>query len=59
MKIHTHNTLPSTRDFWWQIVLFPTVSIFNRVDADSYVAANFEWLFWSFTINVQYGNQGR
>jgi len=55
IKAHAHNTLPTSRDYWWQIVLLPTISIFNRVDAESYVAINFEWLFWSFTTTVEYG----
>jgi len=41
------------------VVLLPTISIFNRVDAESYAAINFEWLFWSFTVTVEYGiNKG-
>ncbi len=59
IKAHGHNTLPTSKDYWWQIVLLPTISIFNRVDAESYAAINFEWLFWSFTVTVEYGiNKG-
>jgi hypothetical protein len=47
----TFNTLPSKKDSFWQVVIFPTISVLNSLDRnDSYVAINTEWLFWSFTI---------
>ena len=54
MKLQTYNTLPNNTDYWWQIVLLPTISLFNRVDKESYVAINLEWLFWSITITTDY-----
>lgn len=59
IKTHAHNTLPTSKDYWWQVVLFPTISIFNRVDKMSYLAVNLEYLFWSFTVIINYGNKRR
>lgn len=59
IKTHAHNTLPSQKDYWWQVVLFPTISIFNRVDKMSYLAVNLEYLFWSFTVIIDYGTKRR
>ena len=56
MNIQTsvYNTLPNTKDHWWQVVLLPTVSIMNNIQKhDPYVAINLEWLFWSFTTIVK------
>jgi hypothetical protein len=55
MRITTaaFNTLPSTKDHFWQVVIFPTISVLKNIDAhDQYTAINFEWLFWSFTIMI-------
>jgi hypothetical protein len=51
VKLATFNTLPSKRDHFWQFVILPTISVLNSVvRKDSYIAFNFEWLFWSLTI---------
>lgn len=51
IKLAKFNTLPSKKDNFWQVVILPTISILNSIDrSDDYVAVNFEWLFWSFTI---------
>jgi hypothetical protein len=53
MKARSFNTLPSKKDGFWQIVLFPTISILKGIDPyDPYTAINFEWLFWAFTIII-------
>jgi hypothetical protein len=58
IQIKTYNTLPSSKDHWWQVVLFPTVSIMNNIQKhDPYVAINIEYLFWSFTTIVNYGKK--
>jgi hypothetical protein len=60
IKTSLHNTLPSKKDHWWQVVLFPTVSIMNNIQKyDPYVAINFEYLFWSFTTIISYGKKGQ
>jgi hypothetical protein len=59
MRISTkvYNTLPTEESHWWQVVLIPTVAIMNNIqDFDPYVAINIEWLFWSFTTILSYGN---
>lgn len=49
----TFNTMPSTKDLFWQVVILPTVSVLKSIDIhDPYTAINFEWLFWSFTIMI-------
>ena len=49
-----YNTLPNKKDHWWQIVLFPTISIMNNIQKHNpYVAVNLEWLFWSFTTIIK------
>ena len=56
MRVHTftYNTMPNERDSFWQIVLFPTCSILSSVDeADRYIAVNFEWLYWSFSMTFR------
>jgi hypothetical protein len=53
MKARVFNTLPSKKDGFWQIVLFPTISILKGIDPnDPYTAVSFEWLFWSFTVII-------
>jgi len=50
MKIATFNTYPSKKDHFWQVVLIPTVTVLNNIDAhDNYIATSVEWLFWSVT----------
>lgn len=44
------NTLPDKKDDFWQVVIFPTISIVNSLYTyDKYVCVSFEWLFWSLT----------
>lgn len=51
IKTATFNTLPSKKDHFWQLVIIPTISVLNSITKrDAYIAFNFEWLFWSFTI---------
>lgn len=51
LNLRLFNTLPTKKDPFFQIVLIPTVSLLNSISRDDkYVAVNFEWLFWSFTI---------
>jgi hypothetical protein len=58
IQIKTYNTLPSSKDHWWQIVLFPTVSIMNNVQRhDPYIAINIEYLFWSLTTIINHGKK--
>lgn len=39
------STLPGRHP--WQVVLFPTVSVYNEA---SHTVVNLEWLFWLVTI---------
>lgn len=56
----TFNTLPNKKDSFWQVVIFPTISVLNSLDRnDSYVAINTEWLFWSFTIILSSNDKRR
>ena len=56
IKFAPYNTLPNSGSHWWQMVLIPTVSIMNNIQKyDPYVAINIEWLFWSFTTVINYG----
>jgi hypothetical protein len=57
LNVKMYNTLPTSKSHWWQVVLFPTVSIMNNIQKhDPYVALNIEWLFWSFTTIISYGS---
>lgn len=48
------NTLPSKKEWFWQVVLLPTISVLRNVEKNPpYVAVNFEWLFWSFSLIFQ------
>jgi hypothetical protein len=59
LNIKTYNTLPTKKSHWWQIVLFPTVSLMNNIQKnDPYVAVNIEYLFWSITTILSYGKKG-
>lgn len=58
MKINTvrFNTYPNNKDHFWQIVLFPTISVLNNINKyDRHIAINFEWFFWSITFIITYG----
>jgi len=54
MKVKAFNTLPNSKDQFWQVVLLPTISILKSPDVyDPYTAVNFEWLFWSVTFLIK------
>jgi hypothetical protein len=58
IKLNMYNTLPNSKAHWWQVVLLPTVSVMNNIQKyEPYIAFNFEWLFWSFTIIITYGEK--
>lgn len=53
MKIATFNTMPNSKDNFWQITLLPTICILKSVDYyDQYTAINCEWLFWSVSFII-------
>ena len=53
MSIKLFNTLPTAKDYFWQVVLMPTITILrNRESEKSYTVFSFEWLFWSITTIV-------
>lgn len=54
MRVKTFNTLPSKKDSFWQVILFPTICVLRSVDPDDqYTAVNCEWLFWSITFLIK------
>ena len=60
LNIKMYNTLPTKKSHWWQIVLFPTVSLMNNIEKhDPYMAVNFEYLFWSLTTIISYGKKAQ
>lgn len=51
MNVKVFSTTPSKKDYFWQIVLLPTVTILKNQDpSDRYTVVNIEWLFWSISI---------
>ena len=57
LNFKMYSTLPDKRSHWWQVVLFPTISVMNNIQKrDPYIAFNIEWLFWSVTTIINYGN---
>ena len=60
LNIKMYNTLPTKKSHWWQIVLFPTVSLMNNIERhEPYMAVNFEYLFWSLTTIISYGKKAQ
>jgi hypothetical protein len=60
LNIKMYNTLPTKKSHWWQIVLFPTVSLMNNIEKhEPYMAVNFEYLFWSLTTIISYGKKAQ
>lgn len=60
LNIKLYNTLPSKKSHWWQVVLFPTVSLMNNIEKhEPYMAINFEYLFWSLTTIISYGKRAQ
>lgn len=59
IKLVTTNTLPDSKTKFWQIVFFPTVSLFrNYYELDGgHAALNFEWLFWSLTLLIEFNDE--
>lgn len=58
LSVNMYNTLPTSKSHWWQLVVIPTISVMNNIQKrDPYVAINVEWLFWSVTIILSYGNK--
>lgn len=54
------NTLPSRKDWFWQVVLIPTVCLLKNIEKeDPYTAVTFEWLFWSCTLIFSNGKTKR
>ena len=50
MNIKLFSTAPKNDDVFWQVVLFPTITILrNKEFSGGYYAVSVEWLFWSFT----------
>lgn len=51
MNVKLFSTFPSEKELFWQIVLFPTITILRSPDPhDAYTVVNLEWLFWSVSI---------
>ena len=60
LNIKMYNTLPTKKSHWWQVVLFPTVSLMNNIERhEPYMAVNFEYLFWSLTTIISYGKKAQ
>ena len=57
LNFKMYNTLPNSKSHWWQLVLFPTMTLMNNIQKrDPYIALNIEYLFWSLTTIISYGN---
>lgn len=53
MHLKLFSTVPTRKDDFWQIVLFPTVTILRSSELDGpYTVISGEWLFWSITIVI-------
>lgn len=50
MTIKLFSTVPSNKDYMWQIVLIPTISILRNKEDEMYTVINLEWLFWNVSI---------
>ena len=50
LEILSMSTHPKKDTNYWQVVLFPTVSIYKTVEDEGHIAVNLEWLFWNITI---------
>ena len=60
LNFKAYNTLPTKKSHWWQVVLFPTVSLMNNIQKhDPYVALNVEYLVWSLTKIISYGKKAQ
>lgn len=60
LNVKMYNTLPTKKSHWWQVVLFPTVSLMNNIERhEPYMAVNFEYLFWSLTTIISYGKKAQ
>lgn len=50
MNVKLFSTAPTKSDFFWQIVLLPTITILRNTESEgAYTVVSFEWLFWSVT----------
>jgi hypothetical protein len=53
MKIKLFSTIPSKKDPFWQLILFPNITILRSPDKEApYTVVGFEWLFWSVSIII-------
>jgi hypothetical protein len=53
IKLTTHATLPLKRRDYWQIVFFPTISLYRMgIKGNGHWAINAEFLFWSATLLI-------
>lgn len=56
MKIdwNIFNTSPLKEDEFWQIVIFPTITVLrSRENRKGYTIVSFEWLFWSLSTMIK------
>jgi hypothetical protein len=50
MNIKLFSTTPKKTDVFWQVVLFPTITVLRNSEFQGgYYAISVEWLFWSIT----------
>jgi hypothetical protein len=51
MNFKFFSTVPNEKDLFWQIIVFPNITVLRSPNPlDRYTAVSFEWLFWSFVI---------
>ena len=53
MSIKLFNTVPSSKDVFWQLVTLPTITILRNSEVEGpYIVFSIEWLFWSLTFLI-------
>ena len=53
MELKLFNTSPHAKDYFWQFVLLPTITMLRNNDPDKpYTVCSVEWLFWSLTLVI-------
>lgn len=50
VKVLKMSTFPVKSKNYWQVVVFPTISLYTSEYKERHISINFEWLFWTGTI---------
>lgn len=52
VKVLKMSTFPVKSKEFWQVVVFPTISLYTSEYKERHISINCEWLFWTITVLI-------